>query len=32
MKQQEYIEALDKAWGFNGFLGTLRDGKFDKKL
>jgi len=32
MKQKEYIKLLDKAWGFDGFLGNLREGKFDKNL
>jgi hypothetical protein len=32
MKQQKYIDSLDKAWGFEGFLGSLREGKFDKNL
>jgi hypothetical protein len=31
MKEDEYIKELDHAWGFDGFLGKLREGEFDRK-
>lgn len=32
MQQQKYIEELDKAWSFDGFLGSIKDGRFDRAL
>ena len=32
MSQKEYIEAIGEAWDYEGFLGCLREGVFDKSL